>query len=82
MAQVEYFIRVDGQPIVSLVDLAQQMDTMADEVFYHHVTDNRNDFAAWVSEALNEKELATLIGAIKQRERMCQEIMRALVHRL
>jgi deoxyxylulose-5-phosphate synthase len=82
VSKTVYFIRVDGQPITSLVDLAKQVDNMADDVFYHHVTEDRNDFATWVDDIINDKTLAKSIGKMKDRERMCYTIMHNILHKL
>jgi glucose-6-phosphate 1-dehydrogenase len=77
-----YFVRVDGQPIKSLLDLAKQMDEMADEVFYHHVTPDRNDFATWVADALKNESLAQELQYVKDKPQCCYVVMRQVVRQL
>ncbi|MFW5745940.1 MAG: hypothetical protein ACOCWQ_00125 [Nanoarchaeota archaeon] len=74
-----FFIRVDGQPISSLRDLARQLDDMSDEIFFHHVTPDKNDFATWVVDVFGEESLAERIGHIKDRRSICYEVMKHLL---
>lgn len=57
----------DGKIIADLVELRNAFEHMADEVFMHHVTGTKNDFADWVQFVLGDTELAAkLRGAKKQ----------------
>lgn len=82
VAREHYFVRMDGVLITSLVDLAKQIDEMSDQVFYHHVTADRNDFAAWIADVIKDDQLATDLGYIKDRHATAYAIMRKIVHQL
>lgn len=79
VSQEKYFWLKNGQPIRSFKELLEAMDFIDDETFRHHVTENRNDFANWVAEVLEEEKLAEkirtktakeeLIKILKQHER-------------
>ena len=56
----KFFILCTGEPIQQYLQLAHLLDTMADEVFYYHVTESRNDFANWIRDVFNEPQLAML----------------------
>ena len=48
----ECFWTTDGQILADLKELEEALDTMVDEVFVHHVTKEKNDFADWVESIL------------------------------
>ncbi len=52
------FILVDGRSIANYKELADALDSMADHVWDHHVTWERNDFARWIEDIFAERELA------------------------
>lgn len=52
------FFLVDGTVISNLFELADALDMMGHEMFYHHVDGDRNDFSNWVRDILKEAELA------------------------
>jgi len=58
---------MDGSKLRDLRDLAFALGTMADDVFWHHANDARNDFANWINDVIKDKELANRIKGIKDR---------------
>lgn len=52
------FVLSSGQQIVSLHQLALELDSISDDVFYYHVNDSKNDFYNWIKEVFEELELA------------------------
>lgn len=48
----------DGTILSNVLELRDTLSKIAEEIFYHHVHDDRNDFADWVEYVLNDKELA------------------------
>lgn len=48
----ECFWTTDGAVYRDLRELGEAFQEMADEVFSHHVTKDKNDFATWVEEVL------------------------------
>ena len=64
------FVLWDGRKLSSLLDLRVALATMPDDVFKHHVTGQQNDFAAWVSDVLGEKELGRQIRGITDKHRL------------
>lgn len=48
----------DGLILSSLADLSEALATMSDEVYMHHATKDRNDFADWVEFVLIDKVCA------------------------
>lgn len=70
----ERFFLVDGSMIHDLRGLADSLDNMGHEVFYHHVTEIKNDFANWVREIMKEKKLADKLMQENSPER-CQIVV-------
>ena len=58
----KYFYAKDGRIIRNLEELAEEIQYFDDETFYHHVSHERNDFANWIRDALEIKELADLVA--------------------
>ena len=52
------FFLIDGSTIASLQELVNVFDGMNDDIYYYHVTADRNDFANWVREVLKMEKLA------------------------
>jgi len=65
-----YFKLNNGKEIKSLNDLRKALSHMADEEFTHHVSEEKNDFAAWVKEALQNQEIYEKIKDIKVKEEL------------
>ncbi len=60
------FWTVDGQILQNLLELRDALNRMPDEVFFHHVTPDRNDFANWVNEVLMDAEVSTKLRKAKK----------------
>ncbi|MBR9690793.1 hypothetical protein GOV08_03860 [Candidatus Woesearchaeota archaeon] len=54
----KFFYTVEGKAIKSLIGLADALDDISDAVFFHHVNEDKNDFANWVKEVFEEPSLA------------------------
>jgi hypothetical protein len=52
------FVLHGGQELKDLFDLAKALEDIQEEVFRHHVNDDRHDFANWVKNVLDEHALA------------------------
>ncbi len=65
-----YFILKDGTVIKNLFELSKQLDKMPEEIFSHHVNENRNDFYNWVKDVVKDKSLARKISSVKDKDKM------------
>lgn len=60
-ADQQCFWVTDGQILKDLVELKASLQSMTNEVFAHHVTHERNDFADWVESVLVDAECAAAL---------------------
>jgi hypothetical protein len=61
------FVLKDGSVLSGLRDLYSAMKSMPDDVFYHHVTDERNDFGNWVKDVFKDYRLANGLFSTKSK---------------
>jgi len=66
----KHFILKNGERIASLSELVQKLDSMPEEVFKAHVTENKNDFANWIRDVLAQEELAEEIRTKNAKEEL------------
>ena len=76
------FVLADGRKLKDLKELALVLGDMADDVFWHHVNDARNDFASWVDAVFEDKELAENLNKIKDKFNTQLEILKHIVKKL
>ena len=80
MAHSKTFYLQDGKVFSSLEKFAKELQSMADEVFKHHVNDEKHDFREWIKHSLKEEELANKIDAKIDKLELELEVLRHLVH--
>lgn len=64
------FILHDGSKIYSIKELFDKLPSMEEDIFYHHVTPERNDFANWIRDVFKEEGLAFKVSVCKTRREM------------
>ena len=70
----------NGEQIKTVYDLVKVLKDMDDDVFNHHVTDDRNDFYNWVNEVFfRDDKLAKLIKKSKTSEEMRENIISRII---
>src|SRR3989338_4133345 len=62
------FFLKSGRKILNIEHLAKELDKMSDEVFYHHVTPQRNDFHNWIRDIVLDIDLAEKILNAKTKD--------------
>lgn len=77
-----YFLVVDGSTIKNLLELADALRTMSDDVFYYHVTNDRNDFSNWIRDVFEEKELAEELSKLHSKMEAQVAVLRHLLKKL
>jgi hypothetical protein len=68
----------DGNVLQDLDQLQMAFGTMADEVFLHHVTKEKNDFADWVESVLEDTECAKALRQAKKASSARTAVVRCL----
>jgi|SRR3989344_3276788 len=56
-----------GRELRSLQDLHDSLTEMENEVFYHHVSRGKNDFANWVRDIIGDEDFAKKIRKVKHK---------------
>ncbi len=71
----EFSFRVKGgREVKNLFELAVALAGMDDETFAHHVNAEKNDFRSWVLHIVKDKELAEMISALPDRQKMAKAV--------
>ena len=66
---------VNNGPIIkSLDELANALSQISDEIFQHHVTQDKNDFSTWIDDVIGDKKLANDLLSSKSRESALKKI--------
>lgn len=74
----KFFYLSDGRVLKNLEELADALRNMTGEIFKHHVNKERNDFANWVNDVLEDKKLATDLKRAKTLKTILQKIEASL----
>lgn len=77
--QEHYFLFCDGHPVKNVTQLAEKLEHIKEEVFNHHVTEDRNDFVNWIKDIFEEVELAEEIAGLKNKDHVRLAIYKHVV---
>lgn len=78
----QHFIVADGRKLKNIIELADALETMTEEIFRHHVNEAKNDFSTWVKDVFYDHSLAEDIARAKNRMEAQISILRRLVREL
>ena len=82
-APVEHhFVVADGKKLKNIMELADALETMSEEIFRHHANELKNDFSSWVKDVFYDHSLAEDISRAKNRLETQITILRRLVKEL
>lgn len=82
-APVEHhFVVADGKKLKNIIELADALETMSEEIFSHHANEFKNDFSSWVKDVFYDHSLAEDISRAKNRLETQIAILRRLVKEL
>lgn len=74
MDESQFFYVCDGQVLKSVGDLTGSLKhDMSDETFKLHCNVEKNDFANWIMEVMNNKKLSKSISRVKTRKGMLKK---------
>lgn len=79
--ETQYFLFCDGHPVKNVTQLAEKLEHIKEEVFNHHVTENRNDFVNWVKEVFEDVELAEEIAGLNHKDHIRLAIYKHIVNK-
>lgn len=68
----KYFILLDGTIIRSIQELLKILPGMKDEVFFYHVTSEKNDFANWIRHVFSLDDLASKVSGAKSKKEILE----------
>lgn len=77
-----YFILYDGEPVKNVKELADTLERIRDDIFYHHVNKERHDFANWVRDIFEDNELASELEQVQTKDHVRIAIYKHLVKKL
>lgn len=60
----------NGKTINNLYELASELAAMDEEVFEHHVNEDKNDFYNWLLHIVRDEQLARVFSEIRDRRLM------------
>lgn len=75
----KYFRVANGVVIRSVWELEPAFEVMGEETFTCHVNSEKNDFARWAADVLNDNELANRLLAIKDKQEMRIAVLRRII---
>src|SRR3989344_780418 len=77
-----HFVVADGKKLKNVLELADALETMSEEIFRHHANEFKNDFSSWVRDVFYDHSLAEDIGRAKNRLETQIAILRRMVKEL
>lgn len=72
------FWTTNGMILSNLVDLRNALQDMSGDVYAHHVTKEKNDFADWIEHVLADGELAAVLRKAKNPQTAYTVVVRRL----
>ena len=77
-----HFVVADGRKLKNIIELADALETMTEEIFRHHANEAKNDFSNWVKDVFYDHSLAEDISMAKNRLETQIVVLRRLVKEL
>ena len=80
--QEQHFVVADGKKLKNIIELADALETMSEDIFRHHANEFKNDFSSWVRDVFYDHSLAEDIVRAKNRLETQIAILRRLIKEL
>tara|TARA_Y100000310_G_scaffold345591_1_gene467002 strand:- start:2552 stop:2926 length:375 start_codon:yes stop_codon:yes gene_type:complete len=77
-----HFVLNDGKRLKSIYDLIDSLEDMAQDTFTHHVNEMKNDFASWVEDIFDEKNLSKELKKIHDKLETQRTLLNHMVKEL
>ncbi len=74
----EEFVLVSGEQVSTIEELLEFLRQISDDEFKQHVTNDRNDFANWIRDVHEKKELAEKVENCESRKEMIDVLHRVV----
>ena len=71
---IDRFYFSNGDSAGSLGEFLEKLKVMDDECFYHHVNEEKNDFATWIVGAVGDKVLGKRVEKLRDRGKIITAI--------
>lgn len=75
----QYFVLADGTAVGHYLSLADVLEKVEETVLSHHVNEIKNDFAVWIKEVFDEKQLSKLVNNSKSLEEIRLHIYKHVI---
>lgn len=75
----QYFVLADGTAVGHYLSLADVLEKVEETVLSHHVNEIKNDFASWIDDVFEEKELSKLVKGSKSPEEIRLHIYKHVI---
>ena len=77
-----HFVVADGKKLKNIIELADALEIMSEEIFRHHVNEAKNDFSNWIEGVFKDNALAFDMKKAKNRMEAQIVILRRLLKEL
>ena len=77
-----HFSLNDGRKIKTIFELIDMLDNIDDNIFTHHVSKDKNDFAEWIKHVFGFHELSEQIRDLSSRIETQNSLLKHLSHKL
>jgi hypothetical protein len=71
---IDRFYFSSGKSAGSLSELLNELKVMDDECFFHHVNEEKNDFASWIIGCVGDKALGNRVAKMKDKDKIIAAI--------
>lgn len=72
------FVLLGGGRIKNIAELGRELRQMSDDAFAHHVNEDKNDFANWITACVKDEKLGILVRTTKDKQRMAAIVERRI----
>ncbi|MAF35304.1 hypothetical protein CMO91_05660 [Candidatus Woesearchaeota archaeon] len=76
------FVLKDGKSLRSVYELIDALETMHQETYKHHVSEDNNDFANWVRDCFGEPGLASHMEKMRTQQETQKVLLKHMVREL
>lgn len=75
---IDRFYFSNGDSAGNLDEFLEKLEDIDDKCFFHHVNDEKNDFANWILYSLKDKALGNRISRLREKDEIISAIQKKL----